>query len=306
MLHESSMDTPGMSSVSGRVILPDPPRIFLDRSRRLTSLSEGHSLAEWLLFLARVTAAQHNLLRDSLHSLSLNEETFVRNRSREFPLFPAVSHSRDFALKEAVVRLADEVIPFAPSPARLTLERLRSMDEAELGRLADRVLQIQFDGVDKDSLPFVAAVLQAHWTTMASKLMLPDIKPSSIFVTCPFCGYLPGAAIVRTGGDVSGLRYLHCALCNTEWHLVRVTCTGCTESDRVSYLHVDSGDPAVRAEVCDGCGGYLKIMYQEKSPAVDPIADDLATLALDLLVDAAGYNRLGPNLLLIPGGDARS
>ena len=31
----------------------------------------------------------------------------------------------------------------------------------------------------------------------------------------------------------------------------------------------------------------------------DPVADDLATLALDMLVDEAGYVRSGPNLLLI-------
>ena len=31
----------------------------------------------------------------------------------------------------------------------------------------------------------------------------------------------------------------------------------------------------------------------------EPVADDLATLALDLLVDEAGYSRSGPNLLLI-------
>jgi len=32
---------------------------------------------------------------------------------------------------------------------------------------------------------------------------------------------------------------------------------------------------------------------------LDPVADDLATLALDMLVDEAGYARSGPNLLLI-------
>ena len=58
---------------------------------------------------------------------------------------------------------------------------------------------------------------------------------------------------------------------------------------------------AVRAETCDACKSYLKIVYQEKGP-VDPVADDLATLTLDILVDEAGYARSGPNLLLVPGG----
>ena len=41
------------------LILPDPSRIFLDRSRRFATLAEGHSLADWLSFLGRLTEAQH-------------------------------------------------------------------------------------------------------------------------------------------------------------------------------------------------------------------------------------------------------
>ena len=57
----------------------------------------------------------------------------------------------------------------------------------------------------------------------------------------------------------------------------------------------------MRAETCDDCHSYLKIVYQEKAPDADPVADDLATLALDILVDETGYTRAGPNLLLVPG-----
>jgi FdhE protein len=41
--------------------------------------------------------------------------------------------------------------------------------------------------------------------------------------------------------------------------------------------------------------------YQEKDPMLEPMADDLATLALDLLVDEQGFQRSGPNFLLHPG-----
>ena len=58
----------------------------------------------------------------------------------------------------------------------------------------------------------------------------------------------------------------------------------------------------LQAETCDDCGHYLKIMHSDRDPFVDPVADDLATLALDILVDEAGYSRSGPNLLLVPGG----
>ena len=36
----------------------------------------------------------------------------------------------------------------------------------------------------------------------------------------------------------------------------------------------------------------------ETDPAVDAFADDLATLALDMLVDEAGFHRAGRNLFL--------
>jgi FdhE protein len=55
----------------------------------------------------------------------------------------------------------------------------------------------------------------------------------------------------------------------------------------------------MRAETCDVCHSYLKIAYQEKDPHVDPVADDLATLSLDILADESGYARSGPNLLLV-------
>ena len=56
-----------------------------------------------------------------------------------------------------------------------------------------------------------------------------------------------------------------------------------------------------RAETCDECKSYLKIFYQDKDARVEPNADDLATLALDVLVDEQGYGRSGPNLLFHPG-----
>ena len=68
---------------------------------------------------------------------------------------------------------------------------------------------------------------------------------------------------------------------------------------REALRELEGSNGAVRAETCDNCKSYLKIVYQEKDPYVDPVADDLATLALDILVDEAGFERSGPNLLLL-------
>jgi FdhE protein len=38
-----------------------------------------------------------------------------------------------------------------------------------------------------------------------------------------------------------------------------------------------------------------------KDPQADPVADDLATLTLDMLMAEREYLRSGPNLLFVPG-----
>ena len=43
------------------------------------------------------------------------------------------------------------------------------------------------------------------------------------------------------------------------------------------------------------------MLYQAKDMKVDPFADDLATLGLDLLVGEAGWSRHAPNPLLLMG-----
>jgi FdhE protein len=69
----------------------------------------------------------------------------------------------------------------------------------------------------------------------------------------------------------------------------------------VAYRHIEGDKGLVQAETCDACKCYLKIVRRDKNAAVDPVADDLASLSLDILVDEAGFSRRGPNLLLVPG-----
>ncbi|WP_227655742.1 formate dehydrogenase accessory protein FdhE domain-containing protein [Klebsiella pneumoniae] len=39
----------------------------------------------------------------------------------------------------------------------------------------------------------------------------------------------------------------------------------------------------------------------ENDAAAEPLADDLASLALDMRLDEEGFHRLAPNLMLAPG-----
>ena len=293
------------SSEPPHVIAPAAATIFSTRAERFDQLAAGHSLGAWLRFLGALSRAQHEALQ-ALPALPLLDATqLALAREHRMPPLPAQSWPRDPAWRTGLQQIIAAVTPAAPEPARKDLARLAAFDAERVEALAERVLHTELYGDDAALLPYVAAALQVLWTAGAARLGVAEIAALDVPGVCPCCGFLPVASVVRGGGEVANLRYLHCALCNTEWNLVRVKCTACDATEGVSYRHLEAegskGADAVRAETCDSCKSYLKIMYQEKAP-VDPVADDLATLALDILVDEAGYARSGPNLLLIPGG----
>jgi FdhE protein len=278
-------------------VLPDPSSVFLDRSERFASLAQGHSLSDWLSFLGRLTRVQHELLQVYSSTTAPRITVSTAAPDRSLPPIPASSWSRDPSWRKLLASLSDEMASCAPGPARGILLHLAETEAARIEALADRVLRLELTGQEADSLPFVAAALQIYWTALAARLDPASVKRSGTpDIFCPACGYPAVSAVVRA----DKLRYLHCALCNTEWHMVRATCAACGDAGQVGYYHIDGGDGSVRAETCDACRGYLKIVYRDKSPEADPVADDLATLALDLLVDEAGYERTGPNLLFAP------
>ena len=75
----------------------------------------------------------------------------------------------------------------------------------------------------------------------------------------------------------------------------------CGDARTLSLKGIE-GDPGlVKAETCDACGSYAKMLYQSKDMRADPYADDLATLALDIMVAEAGWARHAPNPLLLAG-----
>jgi FdhE protein len=96
--------------------------------------------------------------------------------------------------------------------------------------------------------------------------------------------------------------------------MVRVLCSQCgasgksiayhsleantIEADAAGKTSNEGGGAAVRAETCEQCRTYRKILYQEKDTGVEPVADDVASVALDLLLGDEGYHRASGNPLL--------
>jgi FdhE protein len=177
---------------------------------------------------------------------------------------------------------------------------LRDSRTQEIEAQADALLTLQSAEIDAAAAPFVMSALQVYWVHLASQFSAADVSQLDVPGVCPVCGTLPVASVVRADKGSQGYRYLHCALCATEWHMVRVTCSHCQSqaATDITYHSIESGSEAIRAESCSACHTYRKIFYQEKDMGVEPVADDLASLTLDLLLSEEGYHRASGNPLL--------
>ena len=301
MRPENTIDFYASTESPPPILLPDPSRIFLQRRSRFSTLALHHSLSEWLDYLGHLTEAQHDIIITLGDTLAVETAFMAEARTHEMPPLNALSYPRPALFGEVTRRLCTRLADVSPATMRARLAALQSSGPATLETLADALAEGR---LDPDALPettIVAASLQIVWTALAARLdpcTLKALTPSGL---CPCCGSLPVASVLKTSAQINNLRYLHCSLCNTEWNVTRATCTTCDTDKEISYRQIDGSNGSVRAECCDHCHSYLKIMAQEKDPETDPVADDLATLALDLLVDEAGFSRSGPNLLLLGG-----
>jgi len=80
---------------------------------------------------------------------------------------------------------------------------------------------------------------------------------------------------------------------------VRVRCTVCGSTDKISFREIDGSGGNIKSENCDVCHSYVKVLYQQTDPTLDPFADDVASLGLDLLVREVGYQRGAMNPFLL-------
>jgi FdhE protein len=286
-----------------RLRLPDRTRLFAGRAQRLRQLgasgAPGQAIGDYLRLMAAVAETQQVALRTFDPPLPTATQ-LARSRTHGMPLIHASGWSRAREWRDLVAQMCGSVAaaPDVPPSARQACERLRALPPQQLEAQADALLAARADAIEVAAAPFLMAALQVYWVALASRLTSDSVAELEVPGLCPMCGTLPVASVVRTDERSQGYRYLHCALCATEWHLVRITCSQCQGTANIAYHSIEGGSEAVRAESCDECHTYRKILYQEKDANVEPVADDLASLALDLLMSEAGYHRGSGNPLL--------
>ena len=282
-----------------RIRLPDRNSVFTTRAERLRQLSDHHAIGDYLRLMATIADAQQTALASFKATLPSTEQ-LAQARAHRMPLIHAVGLPREHSWRDLLEQLCDSVAPLPSFPAsvREVCGRLRRSQPELLETQADALLAAQTTGIDAAAAPFVMAALQVYWVDLASRLSADDVAELDVPGVCPMCGTLPVASVVRTDNRSQGYRFLHCPLCATEWHMVRIKCSQCEATKGVAYHSIEGGSEAIRAESCDSCRTYRKILYQEKDAGVEPVADDLASLALDLLLSEAGYHRGSGNPLL--------
>ncbi|CRY55701.1 MULTISPECIES: formate dehydrogenase accessory protein FdhE [Yersinia] len=300
-------DQLGKQSERGTTAGNIPPLLFANlkslytrRTERLQQLALDNPLSDYLDFAAKITQAQQKALYDYPLVLDMKAELEQSAASGKPPLdasvFPRTEHWR-----KLLSALIAELRPDAPDHILAVLDNLEKASVNELELYADALLNREFGQIGSEKAPFIWAALSLYWAQMASQIpgkARAEYGEHRQF--CPVCGSIPVSSVVHIGTN-NGLRYLHCNLCESEWHVVRIKCSNCEETRDLNYWSLDSEQAAVKAESCGDCGTYLKILYQEKDPLVEAVADDLASLILDAKMEGEGFARSSINPFLFPG-----
>ncbi|MBD2801008.1 formate dehydrogenase accessory protein FdhE [Xenorhabdus sp. M] len=290
-----------------------PPLLFANlknlyqhRAERLRALAtENHPFSSYLNFAADIVQAQQKALYDNPLNVVLDEIVPPYCNQEHAPQKTDVpldckTLPRTLHWQNILHSLIAELQPTVPGHVKPTLENLAKYSEQELEEMASALLHSKFSKVSPDQAVFIWAALSVYWAQMTS--LIPGQARAEYGEHrqfCPVCGSMPVASIVQIGTS-QGLRYLHCHLCESEWHVVRIKCSNCEQTGDLNYWSLDSEHAAVKAESCGDCGSYLKIIYQEKDPNVDAVADDLASLILDAKMEEEGFARSSLNPFLFP------
>jgi len=262
-------------------------------------------MAGYLEFISKLADAQQSALDAMLAVMLPGPEAVAQCREHRLPPVNAQTHHRDRVWCDLLRRMLRRVVDETDGKLHDVIVTLEGSRDELYEAQASKLLHGVMFGLDLATAPLIGAALQVYWTHLVTTLGAGAFTHIEAPSLCPCCGSRPTASIVRIGGSEAGYRYLHCSLCAAEWHVVRVKCAQCDSTKGIHYQSIDDGRPsdkhAVKAECCDECGSYLKILYMDRDSLVDPVADDLASLPLDLLVVEKEKTSIGVNFMLLHG-----
>ncbi|AIR90771.1 formate dehydrogenase accessory protein FdhE [Pseudomonas cremoricolorata] len=281
------------------LLLPDLRQHYGRRAVRLRRLAEAHEHGAYLGFAAQVAEAQQALL-DSLPLRAESVQPLLANFGHGAPL-DVYRLKRSGYWQMALEYLLGQLDAQPDGALDEVIQGLLAMGPEQREVCAEHLLQGRYGQVESGQAVLLWAALMVYFTQIAAALPLSaQAAVGEQRQLCPVCSSAPVASVILSGKQ-AGLRYLHCGLCESRWHMVRVKCSNCEATGKLDYWSLDQHDSAVKAESCGDCDSYLKVMYSEHDPAVDPVADDLASLALDAELEQQGFARSSLNPFVFPG-----
>jgi FdhE protein len=291
-----------------RIRMPEQASVFSARAQRLQQLAAGNPIGDYLGLMAVLVKAQQqalNKLAGEPDAAAVSQARINLAHTHLMPLILAADQVRNPLWQAVLEQLLDHMTQAAassdmPAPVQQLLARIRHSSPSQRDNQAAAILQRGGAGavVEPASAPFFAAALQVICVDLVSRFKVRDVPLLDTPGLCPCCGSPPVASVVRMDGQSQGHRYLQCSMCAAEWHMVRIKCSFCDSTKGIAYQVIEDGPAAIKAETCDACHSWLKIFYQEKDPYVEPLADDLASVTLDLLMGETAYARRQGNPLL--------
>ncbi|HRK17814.1 MAG TPA: formate dehydrogenase accessory protein FdhE [Hyphomicrobiaceae bacterium] len=279
-------------------VLPSPSEIYDRRQKRFETLAPGHQLEPYLKFLAALCGAQHHV-QEELRSPALpTAERLEAAYSNAMPPLSigSVDFGDDFDVCFTSLLSALQAANNTPQ-TQAAIDKAISLDAHGRRALANALLLDEIPTDDVAVHILAAAAVQVYYSKMAAQLDASRLQRVSDSA-CPACGGAPVASSIVGWEGAHGTRFCSCSICATQWNVVRIKCLMCGSEKGIGYHSLEGSSGTVSGETCESCKSYVKMLHQHKDPALDPLADDVASLALDLTLQREGWKRASANPFL--------
>lgn len=271
----------------------DPNAVYHRRAQRLLSLAKDSPLADYFELCRRVVAIQARLAVEADFG-----QLLAWGKDEATPLSRLGSEA-DSYWQGLLQQLLSDLLPQVDEDMARVLRLLMQQSPEQLTSWGNALRQGHMSAVPARFSLFIWAAMGVYWSHWAPMVIRRiDQRKVAQQSLCPICGWHPVASVI-VDEPRAGLRYLHCSLCESEWHYIRAHCTSCGQDKEMTLWSFDDANAQVRIESCDECHGYTKMLFVEKSPLMDVAADDLATLMLDSELNAKGFGATTVNPLLL-------
>jgi FdhE protein len=269
---------------------PSPKTLYVYRAERLKVLAQNSLLSDYLNFCAKIAEQQAKLVRQQ-KAINTLPTPLLNN---DFPPLSLENLPLNHIWQDYLLALLSS-FSNTTQPIKTIIRQLKQNDTNQLQEKALNLLNGKFELVDGNESIFIWSALSVYYCLLANQIKGKAVANNTDKSwLCPVCNSMPVASIIQLGGN-NGLRYLHCSLCESEWYVPRVKCTCCDNMQDIQYFSLDKELAAIKTECCDTCHSYLKILDQDKDPHMEIIADDIASLMLDIKTEEEGFAKSGMN-----------